>query len=143
MDIDKGLDIYSLKKDRFLLVKELCDIGLEAEPKYFLSFKKDHISFHCINSNNRALNCVCINPKLKKLKVSFHFSPYGDYDNKICDLVERYKLIPYQKSSGLIESGIECNGWYAFHIEDGSLYDCEEALIVLFKEAFQYNLKKK
>ena len=143
MEIDKGLDIYGLPKDRLLLVKELCDIGLEAEPKYFLSYKKDHFSFQCMKSNNRVLNCVCINPKLKKLKMSFHLSPKGDYDNKVCDLVERYKLIPYQKKSGFIESGVECNGWYAFHIKDGSLYDCEQALFELFKEAYQYNLLKK
>ena len=143
MDIDKGLNIYGLAKDRLLLVKELCEFGLKTEPKYFLSFKKDHISFQCIKTNNRVLNCVCINPKLKKLKISFHLSPYGDYDNKVRDLVEKYKLIPYQKNGGLIESGVECNGWYAFHIEDGSLYNCEHALFELFKEAYQYNSLKK
>ena len=143
MDINKGLDIYGLPKDRFLLVRELCDIGIGAEPNFILAFKKDHISFQCLKSNNRILNCVCINPKLKKLKISFHLSPYGDHDNIVISLVNEYKLIPYQKRNGYIESGVECNGWYAFHVEDGSLYDTEGALFKLFKEAHDYNYMKK
>ena len=143
MDIDKGLDIYGLPKDRFMLVRELCDIGIGAEPNFILAFKKDHISFQCLKLNNRILNCVCINPNLKKLKISFHLSPYGDYDNKVKDLVNNYNLIPYQKKSGFIESGVECNGWYAFHIDDGSLYEAEGAIFQLFKEAYNYNYMKK
>ena len=143
MDINKGLEIYGLSKDRLLLVKKLCEIGIEVENKYFFAFKKDHISFQCTKFNNRILNCVCINPKMKKLKISFHLSPYGDYDNIVQDMVDKYKLTPYQKMSGFIESGAECNGWYAFHIKDGSLYDGEQALFDLFKEAYQYNKLKK
>ena len=143
MVIYKGLDIYGLAMDRLLLVRELCDIGKEAVHNYLLSYKKDHISFQCKKSNNRVLNCVCMNPKLKKLKISFHLSPYGDHDNMVEDLVVKYKLIPYQKKSGFIESGIECNGWYAFHVDYESLIDNEKALYELFKEAYNYNFLKK